>query len=129
MLQQKNEKERILSERDIQLEGNSPSIVKLFYSMIGTDNFYLVSEFVRGGDLFSPLENGGALAEEQANELGPMGGGCALGDGQTDSGQTSPLTVSKLALEVQQQVIGYLLDCAYGGLGPRKYTSGVHLFL
>jgi hypothetical protein len=74
--------------------------------MIGIHNVSLVTEFVRGGDLFSLLENGGALAEEQANQFGPMGRGCALGEGQRDSIQTSPMTFPALTLEVQQQIIG-----------------------
>jgi hypothetical protein len=110
LLQQKSERERILSERDIALEANSPSIVKLVCSMSGTHNFCLVIEFVRDSDLFSLLENVGALAEEQANQFGPMGRGCALGEGQTDSIRTSPLIVSALTLEVQQKIIGSLLD-------------------
>jgi serine/threonine protein kinase len=66
ILNQKNQVQRISIEKDILLQFDSPYIVKFYYSMIGVNNVYLVTEFVPGGDLYSLLENIGALEEHTA---------------------------------------------------------------
>ena len=65
-LKQKNQVRRILAEKDILLQFSNPYIVKFFYSIIGEQNLYLVTEFVPGGDLYSLLEHVGALSEDNA---------------------------------------------------------------
>ena len=65
-LKQKNQVRRILAEKDILLQFSNPYIVKFYYSIIGEQNLYLVTEFVPGGDLYSLLENIGAMTEEHA---------------------------------------------------------------
>jgi serine/threonine protein kinase len=66
MLQQKNQMQRLLVEKDILLRFQHPSIVSFYYSMVGQNNLYLVTEFLPGGDLFSLLQNLGALGEDVA---------------------------------------------------------------
>jgi serine/threonine protein kinase len=66
MLQQKNQMQRLLVEKDILLRFRHPSIVSFYYSMVGQNNLYLVTEFLPGGDLFSLLQNLGALGEDVA---------------------------------------------------------------
>ena len=63
-LQQKNQMQRILTEKDILLQNENPYIVNFFYSFIGFHNLYLVMEFLPGGDLYSLLQNVGSLNED-----------------------------------------------------------------
>ena len=65
-LKQKNQLRRVLIEKDILLQFNNPFIVRFYYSIIGENNLYLVTEFVPGGDLYSLLEKVGALDEHSA---------------------------------------------------------------
>jgi serine/threonine protein kinase len=65
-LRQKNEVRRVLAEKDILLNINSPSMIKFFYSIIGEHNLYLVMEYLPGGDLYSVLQNIGCLDEPDA---------------------------------------------------------------
>jgi serine/threonine protein kinase len=67
---QKNQVDHLLTERDILLHFRSPHVVKFYYSMVGANNLYLVTEFVPGGDLYSLLENVGALPESAAKFYG-----------------------------------------------------------
>jgi tRNA A-37 threonylcarbamoyl transferase component Bud32 len=69
-LNQKNQVQRLLIEKDILLKFRSPWIVKFYYSMVGAHNLYLVTEFVPGGDLFSLLQNVGSLTENHAKFYG-----------------------------------------------------------
>jgi serine/threonine protein kinase len=63
-LQQKNQAQRLLVEKDILLQLSHPHIVNFFYSIVGENNLYLVTEFVQGGDLYSLLQNLGSLDED-----------------------------------------------------------------
>jgi serine/threonine protein kinase len=67
---QKNQVQHLLTERDILLHFRSPYVVKFYYSMVGANNLYLITEFVPGGDLYSLLENVGALPEPAARFYG-----------------------------------------------------------
>jgi serine/threonine protein kinase len=69
-LGQKNQLQRVLVEKDIMLHFRSPWIVKFYYSIVGGNNLYLVTEFVPGGDLFSLLQNVGCLSEAHAKFYG-----------------------------------------------------------
>jgi serine/threonine protein kinase len=62
-LQQKNQAQRIRVEKDILLQFSHCHIVNFFYSIVGENNLYLVTEFVPGGDLFSLLQHLGSLDE------------------------------------------------------------------
>jgi serine/threonine protein kinase len=70
LLKQKNQIQRLEVERDILLRFSSPYIVRFYYSFVGTNNCYLVTEFVPGGDLFSLLENVSSLDEDAAKFYG-----------------------------------------------------------
>jgi serine/threonine protein kinase len=63
-LKQKNQAQRLLVEKDILLQFCHPRIVNFFYSIVGENNFYLVTEFVQGGDLYSLLQHLGSLDEK-----------------------------------------------------------------
>jgi serine/threonine protein kinase len=64
-VQEKNEGQRVMAEKDIMLRNaHSQRMARLFYSMLGTHNLYLVMEFLPGGDLSSLLGNVGSLSEE-----------------------------------------------------------------
>jgi serine/threonine protein kinase len=65
-LQQKNQAQRLLVEKDILLQFSHPNMVTFFYSIVAKNNLYLVTEFVPGGDLFSLLQNLGSLNENVA---------------------------------------------------------------
>jgi serine/threonine protein kinase len=69
-LSQKNQVQHLLAERDILLHFRSSYVVKFYYSMVGANNLYLVTEFVPGGDLYSLLEHVGALPEHVAKFYG-----------------------------------------------------------
>jgi serine/threonine protein kinase len=62
--------DHLLTERDILLHFRSTHVVKFYYSIVGANNLYLVTEFVPGGDLYSLLENVGALPESAAKFYG-----------------------------------------------------------
>jgi serine/threonine protein kinase len=62
----KNQIKRVLAERDILLNVNNEHITRIFYSIIGQSNLYLVMEYLPGGDLWSVLQSLGALEEEPA---------------------------------------------------------------
>ena len=63
---QKNQLKRVFTERDILLQHNNPNIVNFYYSMIGKNNLYVVMEYLPGGDLYSLLNQMGALDESSA---------------------------------------------------------------
>jgi len=63
-LQQKNQVQRVLAEKDILLKFYNPYIVSFYYSIIGEHNLYLVMEYLPGGDLYSVLQSLGSLPEE-----------------------------------------------------------------
>jgi serine/threonine protein kinase len=65
-VRQKNQVQRVLLEKDILLQFESPRMIKFYYSIIGCNNLYLVMEYVCGGDLYSLLQSLGALAEDAA---------------------------------------------------------------
>jgi serine/threonine protein kinase len=65
-LTQKNEVRRVLVEKDILLQFESPWVIRFYYSIIGANNLYLVTEYVCGGDLFSLLQEVGSLDDEAA---------------------------------------------------------------
>lgn len=65
-MHQKNQVQRVLTERDILLKYSNPYIVNFYYSIIGKRNLYLVMEYLPGGDLYSLLDHLGSLDEESA---------------------------------------------------------------
>lgn len=65
-LQQKNQMRRVLTEKDILLQLSNDYIVRFYWSFSGRNNLYLVMEYLPGGDLFSLLQNVGALDEDSA---------------------------------------------------------------
>jgi serine/threonine protein kinase len=65
-VKQKNQVQRVLLEKDILLQFESPWITKFYYSITGSNNLYLVMEYVCGGDLYSLLQSLGALSEDVA---------------------------------------------------------------
>lgn len=65
-LKHKNDFQRAITEKDILLRNSNPYIVDFYYSIIGTNNLYLVMDFVPGGDLYSLLQEVGCLDEEYA---------------------------------------------------------------
>jgi serine/threonine protein kinase len=69
-LKQKNQIQRVLIEKDILLRFSSEYIVRFYYSFVGLNNLYLVTEFVPGGDLYSLLQHVGSLPEEAAQIYG-----------------------------------------------------------
>ena len=62
----KNQGKRILSEKDILLHYQNPYIVNFYYSIVGEYNFYIVMEYIPGGDLYSLLHAVSAIDEESA---------------------------------------------------------------
>ena len=60
-----NEKtnQNFIKERNIMMLLDSPYIAKLYYALASKDNFYLVLEFINGGDCFSLLQSIGFLDE------------------------------------------------------------------
>jgi serine/threonine protein kinase len=62
----KTNQRRILAERDILLKFNSPYVVQFFFSIIGKNNLYFVTEYLPGGDLYSLLQNLGSVDEHYA---------------------------------------------------------------
>ncbi|KAH0787089.1 AGC family protein kinase [Histomonas meleagridis] len=60
---QKNQVKRVIVERDILLQHNNPYIINFYYSIVGTRNLYLVTEYLPGGDLYSLLQHVGCLSE------------------------------------------------------------------
>jgi serine/threonine protein kinase len=62
----KNQLKRVLAERDILLRANNDFITRCYYSIIGKSNLYLLMEYLPGGDLYSILQNLGALDETSA---------------------------------------------------------------
>jgi serine/threonine protein kinase len=66
----KNQIKRVLAERDILLQMNNEYITRIFYSIIGQSNLYLIMEYLPGGDLWSVLQSLGALEEEPARCYG-----------------------------------------------------------
>ena len=65
---QKNQVQRVFTERDILLTLNNPYIVNFYYSIIGKNNLYLVMEYCPGGDLFCVLHGVGRFDEETAKQ-------------------------------------------------------------
>lgn len=63
-LAQKNQMQRLITEKDILLQNDNPHIVNFYYSIIGVHNLYLVMEYLPGGDLFSLLNTLGSIDEE-----------------------------------------------------------------
>jgi len=61
---QKNQGRRILAEKDILLKFQNPYICNFYYSIVGELNFYIVMEFLPGGDLYSLLQHLGCLSED-----------------------------------------------------------------
>ena len=62
----KNQGKRILAEKDILLHFQNPYIVNFYYSIVGEYNFYIVMEYIPGGDLYSLLHAVSAIDEESA---------------------------------------------------------------
>ncbi|EAX97672.1 AGC family protein kinase [Trichomonas vaginalis G3] len=65
-IQRKNQVQRVLTERDILHDCISPYVVSFYYSITGVNNLYLFMEYLPGGDLYSLLEQVGALDESSA---------------------------------------------------------------
>ena len=55
VIQQRNQFQNAMTERDILGASHSPFIVKLKYAFQSTDKLYLVLEFINGGELFYHL--------------------------------------------------------------------------
>ncbi|EAY11122.1 AGC family protein kinase [Trichomonas vaginalis G3] len=62
----KNQGKRILAEKDILLHFQNPYIINFYYSILGTHNFYIVMEYLPGGDLYSLLHEVYSIDEESA---------------------------------------------------------------
>lgn len=65
-IQRKNQVQRVLTERDILHDCISPYVVSFYYSITGQNNLYLFMEYIPGGDLYSLLDQVGALDEDSA---------------------------------------------------------------
>jgi len=63
-LTHKNSLNRILIEQGIMGSMKNPFMVQFKYSAIGYENFYLVMEYIPGGDIASMLDNFGSIDEE-----------------------------------------------------------------
>lgn len=63
-IQHKNTSKRLNAEKDILRSFNNPYLISFYYSIIGNRNYYIVTEYVPGGDLFSLLQNVGSFDEE-----------------------------------------------------------------
>lgn len=63
-IMQKNQVNRVFLEKDLLLKLNNPYIINFYYSLAGRNNFYIVMEYLPGGDLFSMLSNLGGLPED-----------------------------------------------------------------
>ena len=68
-LTQKNSMKRLLIERDIMIHINSPFTINFIHSTIGYNNFYLVMEYLPGGDLHSLLDRSGSLSESDSKYI------------------------------------------------------------
>ncbi|EFA80964.1 protein serine/threonine kinase [Heterostelium album PN500] len=65
----KNQIDHVKVERNILAYTSNPFVVKMYYSFQSRDYFYLVMEYVHGGDCFSLLQNLGALEEDMAKMI------------------------------------------------------------
>eukprot|EP01133_Synstelium_polycarpum_P008970 gene8970-10521_t len=65
----KNQVDHVKIERNILAHTSNPFVVKMYYSFQSKDYFYLVMEYVHGGDCFSLLQNLGALEEDMAKMI------------------------------------------------------------
>ena len=63
-IMQKNQVNRVFLEKDLLLQLNNPYIINFYYSLAGRNNFYIVMEYLPGGDLFSLLSKLGGLSEQ-----------------------------------------------------------------
>lgn len=62
----KNQGKRILAEKDILLHYQNPYIINFYYSILGQQNFYIVMEYIPGGDLYSLLHEVYSIDEDSA---------------------------------------------------------------
>ena len=62
----KNGFQQVLAEKEAMATGMSENVVNLFFTFQAFDSLFLVMEFMPGGDLYSLLENIGAVNEETA---------------------------------------------------------------
>ncbi|KAI5699518.1 hypothetical protein M8J76_003468 [Diaphorina citri] len=60
---------KLFREVDIMSHLDHPHIIKLFQVMETTNNLYLVTEYARGGEIFSHLLTIGQMAEKEASRL------------------------------------------------------------
>ncbi|GAM19583.1 hypothetical protein SAMD00019534_027580 [Acytostelium subglobosum LB1] len=65
----KNQVDHVKVERNILAYTSNPFVVKMYYSFQTKDYFYLVMEYVHGGDCFSLLQNLGGLDEDMAKMI------------------------------------------------------------
>lgn len=65
-MKNKTDLKQVTRERRIMAKLHSPFVVDLMFSFQSEQNLFLVMEYVPGGDLFSLLQNLGALAEDPA---------------------------------------------------------------
>jgi serine/threonine protein kinase len=60
----KNQVRKVSIERDIMMKLNNPFMVHFYYSFVRENNLYLVMEYLPGGDIYSVLQELGALPED-----------------------------------------------------------------
>ena len=65
-LKEKNEQEHTKTERKLLAQVNCPFIVKLHYAFQDSQNLFLVSDFIQGGDLFFHLRREKFFPNEKA---------------------------------------------------------------
>jgi len=63
-LQNKNQINMLLTEKDLLLSFSNPYVVKFYFSFTGFHNYYIVMELLPGGDLYSILDKLFSLPEE-----------------------------------------------------------------
>ncbi|EGC28739.1 hypothetical protein DICPUDRAFT_159783, partial [Dictyostelium purpureum] len=65
----KNQLDHVKVERNILAYTSNPFVVKMYYSFQTKDYYYLVMEYLQGGDCFSLLQSLGALDEDMAKMI------------------------------------------------------------
>ncbi|KAF2072376.1 hypothetical protein CYY_006321 [Polysphondylium violaceum] len=65
----KNQLDHVKVERNILAYTSNPFVVKMYYSFQTKDYYYLVMEYLQGGDCFSLLQSLGALDEKMAKMI------------------------------------------------------------